>query len=275
MPMPSASSRSRPAASRPASPRSRAARHSARTLGETATGAFRRVHLPLIRPALGAAAILVFVDCMKELPATLLLRPLNFETLATHLYGEASRGTYEDGADRRAAHRAGRPAAGDPAGAGQPAGGSAACVMTRIAEDQKRGGRRRIMLSLRRAAQNGRGLGLSARVLRSAPSGMDQVYRPETEDAAPHALRRAAGRLARRRARDPALRRGGRGRRRVVRRGARGDRGAGRPFRVGQVDAAPPHRRARAARRGTDHRSAAARWRRSQAASRPRSAASA
>ncbi len=72
--------------------------YSARTLGETASGTLRRVHLPLIRPALGAAAILVFVDCMKELPATLLLRPLNFETLATHLYGEAIRGTYEDGA---------------------------------------------------------------------------------------------------------------------------------------------------------------------------------
>ena len=72
--------------------------YSARTLGETVTGVFTRVHLPLIRPALGAAAILVFVDCMKELPATLLLRPLNFETLATHLYAEASRGTYEDGA---------------------------------------------------------------------------------------------------------------------------------------------------------------------------------
>ena len=72
--------------------------HSARTLGRTAGGALRAVHLPLIRPALAAAAILVFVDCMKELPATLLLRPLNFETLATHLYGEAVRGTYEDGA---------------------------------------------------------------------------------------------------------------------------------------------------------------------------------
>lgn len=72
--------------------------HAARTLGETAGGVMRRVHLPLIRPALGAAALLVFVDCMKELPATLLLRPLNFETLATHLYGEAARGTYEDGA---------------------------------------------------------------------------------------------------------------------------------------------------------------------------------
>ena len=71
---------------------------SARTLGRTAAGTLKAVHLPLVRPAIGAAAILVFVDCMKELPATLLLRPLNFETLATHLYGEAVRGTYEDGA---------------------------------------------------------------------------------------------------------------------------------------------------------------------------------
>jgi iron(III) transport system permease protein len=72
--------------------------YAARTLGENPSGVLRRVHLPLLRPALGAAAILVFVDCMKELPATLLLRPLNFETLATMLYGEAARGTYEDGA---------------------------------------------------------------------------------------------------------------------------------------------------------------------------------
>jgi iron(III) transport system permease protein len=53
---------------------------------------------PCIRPALSAAAILVFVDCLKELPATLLLRPLDFETLATLLYGHASRGSFEDGA---------------------------------------------------------------------------------------------------------------------------------------------------------------------------------
>jgi iron(III) transport system permease protein len=71
---------------------------SARTLGYPPASTLGRVHLPLIRPALGAVALLVFVDCMKELPATLLLRPLNFETLATHLYGEAARGTYEDGA---------------------------------------------------------------------------------------------------------------------------------------------------------------------------------
>ncbi|WP_245153808.1 ABC transporter permease [Allopusillimonas ginsengisoli] len=70
----------------------------ARLLGETPSGALRRVHLPLLRPALGAAALLVFVDAMKELPATLLLRPVNFDTLATWLYAEAARGTYEEGA---------------------------------------------------------------------------------------------------------------------------------------------------------------------------------
>jgi iron(III) transport system permease protein len=70
----------------------------ARLLGRTQAGTIRAIHLPLVRPALLTAALLVFVDCMKELPATLLLRPLAFETLATHLYGEAARGTYEDGA---------------------------------------------------------------------------------------------------------------------------------------------------------------------------------
>lgn len=59
---------------------------------------FTRVHWPLLKPALGAAALLVFVDAMKELSATLLLRPLNFETLSTWLYAEAARGTYEEGA---------------------------------------------------------------------------------------------------------------------------------------------------------------------------------
>lgn len=70
----------------------------ARTLGHSASGTLFKVHLPLSRPALTAAGLLVFVDCMKELPATLLLRPLNFESLATLLYGEAARGTYEDAA---------------------------------------------------------------------------------------------------------------------------------------------------------------------------------
>ncbi|MFD1880897.1 ABC transporter permease [Paracoccus pacificus] len=70
----------------------------ARTLGYGVTGMLWRVHLPLSRATLAAAGLLVFVDCMKELSATLLLRPLNFETLATHLYGEAARGTYEEAA---------------------------------------------------------------------------------------------------------------------------------------------------------------------------------
>ncbi len=70
----------------------------ARNLGETSTGALRRVHLPLLRPALAAGALLVFVDTMKELPATLMLRPMNFETLATWLYADAARGAYEEGA---------------------------------------------------------------------------------------------------------------------------------------------------------------------------------
>jgi len=72
--------------------------HAARTLGQGVSGSMWRVHLPLSRGAVAAAGLLVFVDCMKELSATLLLRPLNFETLATHLYGEAARGTYEDAA---------------------------------------------------------------------------------------------------------------------------------------------------------------------------------
>ena len=69
-----------------------------RLLGETSGGTLWRVHLPLLKPALAASALLVFVDTMKELPATLLLRPLNFDTLATWLYAEAARGTYEEGA---------------------------------------------------------------------------------------------------------------------------------------------------------------------------------
>ena len=70
----------------------------ARLLGETANGSLRRVHLPLLSPAIAAGALLVFVDAVKELPVTLLLRPANFDTLATWLYGEAVRGSYEEGA---------------------------------------------------------------------------------------------------------------------------------------------------------------------------------
>ncbi|HEU4381391.1 MAG TPA: iron ABC transporter permease [Hyphomicrobiaceae bacterium] len=67
----------------------------ARTLGETTLSALWRVHTPLLLPALGAAGLLVFVDAMKELPATLLLRPFNFETLATHVYSYAALEMFE------------------------------------------------------------------------------------------------------------------------------------------------------------------------------------
>ena len=50
----------------------------------------RRVHLPLLRGGLLTAALLVFVDVMKELPATLVMRPFNFDTLATQSYTLAS-----------------------------------------------------------------------------------------------------------------------------------------------------------------------------------------
>jgi len=70
----------------------------ARTLGRTSTGALREVHLPLIRPAIGTAGLLVFVDCMKELPATLILRPFNFDTLSTHVYTYASLDLLEESA---------------------------------------------------------------------------------------------------------------------------------------------------------------------------------
>lgn len=70
----------------------------ARALGETAETALWRIHLPLLLPALGAAGLLVFVDALKELPTTLLLRPFNFETLATHVYAFAAVEQVESGA---------------------------------------------------------------------------------------------------------------------------------------------------------------------------------
>ncbi|MDV2079270.1 ABC transporter permease [Marinobacter xestospongiae] len=61
-----------------------------RSLGQSPGGTLRRVHLPMLRGTLLTAALVVFVDCMKELPATLILRPFNFDTLATYVYQFAS-----------------------------------------------------------------------------------------------------------------------------------------------------------------------------------------
>jgi iron(III) transport system permease protein len=62
----------------------------ARTLGLGPLKTMTRVHLPMMRGSILTAAILVFVDCMKELPITILLRPFNFDTLATHVHQYAS-----------------------------------------------------------------------------------------------------------------------------------------------------------------------------------------
>ncbi|MGH6961973.1 MAG: ABC transporter permease, partial [Dongiaceae bacterium] len=58
----------------------------ARTLGSTVAGVLVRVHLPLMRGSILSAALLVFVDVMKELPATMILRPFNFDTLAVEAF---------------------------------------------------------------------------------------------------------------------------------------------------------------------------------------------
>jgi iron(III) transport system permease protein len=70
----------------------------ARSLGRTAGGALGAVHLPLMRASLGSAVLLVFVDCIKELPATLLLRPFGFDTLATRVHAKASLENLSDAA---------------------------------------------------------------------------------------------------------------------------------------------------------------------------------
>ena len=58
----------------------------ARMLGSNAWGVLRRVHLPLLRGPVLAGLLLVFVDVMKELPATMVLRPFNMDTLAVSAY---------------------------------------------------------------------------------------------------------------------------------------------------------------------------------------------
>lgn len=56
------------------------------TMGYSPGAMMMKVHMPLIRKGMLAGALLVFIECMKELPAALLLRPFNFQTLATYVY---------------------------------------------------------------------------------------------------------------------------------------------------------------------------------------------
>jgi len=62
----------------------------ARSLGHGPLSTLRRIHIPLIRGSTLTAAMLVFVDCMKELPMTVILRPFDFHTLATYVHQYAS-----------------------------------------------------------------------------------------------------------------------------------------------------------------------------------------
>jgi len=68
----------------------------ARTLGRTSGQTLWSVLLPMMRPATLTAALLVFIETMKELSATIMLRPFNFNTLATLVYEDASRAKVED-----------------------------------------------------------------------------------------------------------------------------------------------------------------------------------
>jgi len=62
----------------------------ARTLGQPPMRMLKRVHLPILRPSVLTALLIVFVDVMKELPATLIMRPFNYDTLAVQAHRLAS-----------------------------------------------------------------------------------------------------------------------------------------------------------------------------------------
>lgn len=64
--------------------------NAARSLGRSQGQVLGEVYIPLMRGSVASAVLLVFVDCVKELPATLLLRPFNFNTLATRVHEQAS-----------------------------------------------------------------------------------------------------------------------------------------------------------------------------------------
>ena len=70
----------------------------ARSLGLGPIATFRRVTLPILRPGLVAAAILVFLSCIKELPLTIILAPLDFETLALNMYGFTTEAMFAEAA---------------------------------------------------------------------------------------------------------------------------------------------------------------------------------
>ena len=70
-------------------------REVAQSLGFTGVALVWRIYMPILRPGLLTAALLVLVDVMKEMPATLLLRPFGWDTLAVRIYGLSSEGLWE------------------------------------------------------------------------------------------------------------------------------------------------------------------------------------
>jgi iron(III) transport system permease protein len=64
--------------------------HAARSMGHSPLAILRKIHVPLMRSSILTAVLIVFVDVLKELPATLILRPFNFNTMAVRVYELAS-----------------------------------------------------------------------------------------------------------------------------------------------------------------------------------------
>lgn len=67
----------------------------ARSLGASPGRLLRQIHIPMLRPGLLTALILVFVDVMKEMPATLIMRPFGWDTLAVRIYSMTAEGQWE------------------------------------------------------------------------------------------------------------------------------------------------------------------------------------
>jgi iron(III) transport system permease protein len=72
--------------------------HAAASLGASPWRIILRIELPLLNPALKAAMVLIFIDCLKELPLTFLLRPVGLETLSLAIFESAQRGAFETSA---------------------------------------------------------------------------------------------------------------------------------------------------------------------------------
>ena len=64
-------------------------------MGASSWSVLWQIYLPILRPGLLTAMVLVFVDVMKEMPATLLLRPYNWDTLAVRIYEMTSEGEWQ------------------------------------------------------------------------------------------------------------------------------------------------------------------------------------